>query len=312
MTQSSSRSTLGALALGFIVSACGMGQLARSAAPPAQTAFATSSTTVAPASLAPTESTAAPSPTPSARASAIASLVHCAGSPSGVLGASVHRESTWAGYVAARPPATFSCVEGSWAEPIVDCGAHDAAVQVWVGIGGYTSRDLGITDDNHALEKAGTGVDCVGGAATHYAWHQVEPREPSDIEFAATLDHPGDMVIQGGDRIWAQARYVGEWLRLTVADLSTGEVRSIVSLDPGRQRSSANWVVEGEDGLAVPRFGSVIFRNDMATMDGTLGEVGSTAWLRNEVDEWSDGVMRLNVSPLLAGGATFEVTWVHG
>lgn len=306
MAHPTPRSALGRLALGLVLSACGAGQLPGSGSPPAPVALATSSASAGPS--APPVPT--PQPTPLATPDAIASLVHCSGSPSVVSGASVHRESTWAGYVAAQPPASFSCVEASWVEPTVTCGSRDAAIQVWVGIGGYTSRDLGITDDQHALEKAGTGVDCENGRATHYAWHQVAPRQASDIDFAATIDHPGDMAIHGGDHIWAQVRYFDQWLRLTVANLSSGEVRSITSADPGRQRSSANWVVEGEDGQPVPAFGSIIFRGGTATMDAVLGDVGSTAWLRNEVDEWADGVMRLRVSPLSADGTMFSVTCV--
>jgi len=220
--------------------------------------------------------------------------------------------STWAGYVAALPPGTASCVEGSWIEPVVTCGPSDAALAIWVGIGGYSSVDTNITDDGHSLEQAGTGVDCEGGIPNHYAWHQISPREPKDLPFPPTATRRGDMLIITGDEMWAQVRYSGGSVRLTVADLASGDVRSVTQADSGQHRSSAEWILEGEDGLPIPRFASVTFTGGSMTMAGTLGAIGSVAWHRNEVDEWLAGVTRLRVSALSTDGSSFNVAWTHG
>jgi hypothetical protein len=250
-------------------------------------------------------------PTPQATRSPLETVEHCNGTASTGFGRSVQRGSTWSGYVAAEPPATFSCVEAAWDEPVVTCGAADAAVAIWVGIGGYTSVDLGIFDDQHALEKAGTGVDCEAGAATHYAWHQIEPGEASDQPFGAVAGQPADMAIAAGDRMWAQVRFAGGAYRMTVANRTTGDVRSISQASAGKRRSSANWVVEGETGAWLARFPSITFTGGASTMGGVLGTIGSTAWLRNEVDEWSGGFRRLRVSALSPDGTSFHVTWLH-
>jgi hypothetical protein len=98
---------------------------------------------------------------------------------------------------------------------------------------------------------------------------------------------------------------------MTVANLSSGEVRSVFMADAGLQRSSSEWIVGGEEAEPMARFGEVTFVEGLSTMDGVLGTVGSASWLRNEIDEWSAGVRRLRVSELSADGASFGVTWLH-
>jgi hypothetical protein len=299
------------LAIGLVLALGGCGT---STAPTITPTLVAAAATEAPAPTLPRES---PSPKPTAApvpqstADPAAAIVHCSGTPSTGAGPSIERGSTWSGYVAAQPPGPFSCVEAAWLEPVVSCGAADAAVAIWVGIGGYTSVDLGIFDDDHALERAGTGVDCEDGTATHYAWHQIQPREASDQPFAAVSGRSGDMVIGAGDQLWAQVRFADGAYLMTVADLSTGDTRSISQASAGRRRSSANWVVEGETGEWLARFPSVAFTGGTCTMAGVLGGIGSAAWLRNEVDEWSGGFRRLRVSPLSSDGRSFHVTWLH-
>jgi hypothetical protein len=299
-----------AVGLAVVLNACGTATVPTSALTPtpvaATDAPAPTLVVTNPPSPAPTTI-----PTAKATASALDAIEHCAGAASTGSGRSVARGSTWSGYVAAQPPAAFSCVEAAWVEPVVTCGAADAAVAIWVGIGGYTSRDLGIFDDEHALEKAGTGVDCEDGAATHYAWHQIEPGEASDQPFGALAGQPADMAIAAGDRMWAQVRFADGAYRMTVANRTTGDVRSISQASAGKRRSSANWVVEGETGAWLARFPSITFTGGASTMGGVLGTIGSTAWLRNEVDEWSGGFRRLRVSALSPDGTSFHVTWLH-
>jgi hypothetical protein len=309
MARFSRLAVLGGTAL-MVVSACGGGPLQASSSPGQSTAVPSAAPSAAP--IATPAPTASPAPSPQPSAVAVLQLVHCAGSASTAGGTSVHRDSTWAGYVAALPPGTFSCVEGSWIEPTVTCGAADAALVIWVGIGGYSSHDTGITDDGHALEKTGTGVDCANGIADHYAWHQRDPREPNDLPFPATATRRGDMVVIPGDRIWAQVRFTAGTVHMTLANLTSGDVRTVAQADPGLNRSSGDWIVEGEDGLPVPPFASLTFTAGSASMAGSLGAIGSGAWLRNEIDEWAGGHRRLQVSALSPDGASFRVTWRHG
>jgi hypothetical protein len=308
MTRSLPRSTAIVLAIGLALSACGTGEpsylLPTAPASPAAVLPGPTPTAVAP-------TTAPPPPNPTETPKPVAALVHCTGTPTAGLGDSFHRRSTWAGYVAAEPPGTFSCVEGSWIEPGVACGTGESAVAIWVGIGGYSSNDLHIGDDGHALEQAGTGVDCDHGVARHYAWHQRSPVQADDTEYGPTASQPEPMVIAAGDRIWAQVRFAEGRYRMTVANLTTGQSRAVIQASPGLQRSSAQWVVDAEDGQPMPRFSPIVFSAGLATMEGLLGPMGSAAWLRNEVDLWGDGTMRARISPL-TDGASFSVTWLHG
>ncbi len=306
MARFSRLAILGSIAVALL-SGCSGGPV--KASPTQQTYLATAAPSALPASS--PSPTASPVPTPQRSPVAAATLSHCSGSPSSGVGTSVHRNSTWAGYVAAFPPGTFGCVEGSWIEPTVTCGSVDAALVIWVGIGGYSSRDTGITDDGHALEKTGTGVDCANGVADHYAWHQRLPREPKDLPFEPTATHRGDLVIISGDRIWAQVRFSAGTVHMTIANLTSGDVRTVDQADAGLHRSSGDWIVEGEDGLPVPPFASLTFTAGSASMAGAVGAIGSRAWLRNEIDEWAGGYERLQVSPLSRDGASFSVTWLH-
>ena len=283
-------------------------------APPGATAAITGTTASsrAPSPTASRTTAPAETPTPSPPPNSLAALTHCTGRPASAnRGSSVERGSTWSGYVAAQPPASFSCVEAGWVEPEITCGAGDSAVGIWVGIGGYTSVDLGIFDDGRALERAGTGVDCESGSAKHYAWHQAEPHDASDQPFSPDPTQHGEMVIGAGDRIWAQVRYGDGAYQMTVANLSTEEARSSSQASTGNRRSSAEWVVSGEEGEALARFSVVTFTGGLSTMAGEAGAIGSASWRRNEVDEWSGGFRRLRVSALSADNASFRVTWLH-
>jgi hypothetical protein len=274
---------------------------------------ATTASSQTPSPTPPSTTAPAESPTLSPTRHVIAALTHCTGRPASPdRGSSVERGSTWSGYVAAQPPASSSCVEASWVEPEITCGAGDSSVGIWVGIGGYTSVDLGIFDDGRALERAGTGVDCESGSAKQYAWHQAEPHDASDQPFSpADPTQHGDMVIGAGDRIWAQVRYEDGTYHMTVANLSTEEARSSSQASTGNRRSSAEWVVSGEEGEALARFSVVTFTGGLSTMAGEAGAIGSASWRRNEVDEWSGGFRRLRVSALSADNASFRVTWLH-
>lgn len=295
-----------AVGLGIVLCACDTARVTQSSSPMTTAVVSSVGPSTPPATAHPTTHS-----TPEPTLSAIDAIVHCTGEPSnGLGGASVERDSTWAGYVAARPPGTFSCVEGSWREPTVTCGAADAAVHYWVGIGGYTSSDLGIFDNIHAIQKVGTGVECEDGEPDHYAWHQVAPRESSDQPFDPAPDG-GDLVIEPGDLVWAQIRYTGDAFVMTVANLSTGDMRSTTARGGDGHRSSAEWVVGGEPGEPIARFDSFTFLDGLSTMDGVVGPIGSKAWRRNWVDEWGGGVRRLGVSPLSDDGGSFGVTWHH-
>jgi hypothetical protein len=299
-----------AVAIGLLFGACAAPQVHESAGP-TTAATVTSATFRATATMVPTAMPRASSPpSPQATASAVDALEHCAGVPSIGAGDSFHAVSTWAGYVAAEPPGSVSCVEGSWLEPIVTCGAASAAVAIWVGIGAYDSVDLGIEDLGHPIQQAGTGVDCEDGQAEHYAWHQFQPRESTDHRFR-TPAGGRDMVVEPGDRIWAQVRYTGTASVMTVDNLSTGDVRSINQTGTGRHRSSAEWIVSGEAGEALARFSSVTFTGGLATLGGIVGPIGAAAWNRNRIDEWAGDVKRLRVSTLSPEGDAFRVVWLN-
>jgi len=313
----SRRSAVLAIGLGLVLVGCDTPRAPSSSSPARPVATSSHDGSAAPST--PRTPTATPSaapnttaqPTPDATHSAAERIEHCGGEPAtGLGGSSVQRDSTWAGYVAARPPGTFDCVEAAWREPTVTCGAADAVVHVWVGIGGYTSVDLGIADNIHPIQMVGTGVECEDGVADHYAWHQVGPRQASDLRFEPGLDGE-DLVVEPGDLVWAQIRFANGRFVMTVANLSSGDARSTIERGGGGYRSSAEWVVGGERGEPMARFGTVTIIDGLCTMDGVVGPIGSKAWRRNRVDEWSGDARRLGVSALSDDGGSFGVAWYH-
>ena len=299
------------IAFALLFGAC-QAPLAQQSAAPTATATMASATATSVATIGPAATPRASSiPSPEATATAVHALDHCSGAPSVGMGTSVRAASTWAGYVAAQPPGSVSCVEASWVEPTVTCGTASAAVSVWVGIGAYDSVDLGIEDVGHPIQQAGTGVDCEGGRAEHYAWHQFRPRESTDHRFR-TPAGGHDLVVEPGDPMWAQVRYTGTAFVMTVANLSSGDVRSTTQKAAGRHRSSAEWIVSGEADEPIARFSSVTFTGGLVTLGGIVGPIGAATWNRNRIDEWAGDVKRLRVSTLSTEGDAFRVVWLHG
>jgi hypothetical protein len=192
----------------------------------------------------------------------------------------------------------------------VTCGRASAEVNVWVGIGAYDSVELGIDDMGHPIQQAGTGVECDDGVAEHYAWHQFQPRESSDHRFRLP-DDGGDMVVEPGDRMWAQVRYTGTAFVMTVANVSRDDVRSVTQAGGGQHRSSAEWIVSGEGDEPIASFSTITFRDGIATVGGIVGPIAAKAWERNRIDEWVGDVERLRVSNLSAAGDSFRVFWLH-
>lgn len=298
------------ISLCLLFGACEAPRAQKSADPTAAATLASATASMPATNEPPATPRASSIPLPEATASAVDALEHCGGAPSVGEGDSFRATSTWAGYVAAEPPGSVSCVEASWLEPTVSCGHTSAAASFWVGIGAYDSVDLGIEDLGHPIQQAGTGVDCEGGQAEHYAWHQFQPRESTDHSFPIPAGG-GDMVVEPGDRIWAQVRYTGTAFVMTVANVSRGDVRSIRQKAAGRHRSSAEWIVSGEAGEPMARFSSVKFTGGLATLGGIVGPIGAATWNRIRIDEWAGDVRRLRVSRLSAEGDSFLVAWLH-
>jgi len=85
--------------------------------------------------------------------------------------------TNWSGYVAAVRTSIVTCVEASWVEPRITCPARgDQAVAIWIGIDGFSSRQIGVPP-TASLVQIGTQANCHEGVAFHDAWHEILPAE---------------------------------------------------------------------------------------------------------------------------------------
>ncbi len=107
----------------------------------------------------------------------------------------------WAGYIVGATKGHVTCVEGTWTQPTVRCpSSGQTSVAIWVGIDGSTAVG-GLPDSSATLAQTGTTGDCDHGSATYGAWFEFLP----DVQQIAPMSVP----VKAGDKIWAQARWLG-------------------------------------------------------------------------------------------------------
>jgi Peptidase A4 family len=237
-------------------------------------------------------------------------------------GAATSISDNWAGYVdhpATRLGGHFDRVAGSWTEPAATCpSGHSSYSAVWVGLGGYSSRD-------DALEQIGTDADCSHGGTAHYsAWFELLPAAPVDV----------DIKLSPGDRLTASVTVSGRRATLRLDDVTSGErfsaTRRLSSVDV----STAEWIVEapsqcGPSGnchtLPLANFGEVAFSSATATADRHSGTIEDSDFLATELllrqsgsggtsASAGPGAELVSATPSDSSGAygSFSVNWALG
>jgi peptidase A4-like protein len=98
----------------------------------------------------------------------------------------------WSGYEVYGPnpqTQTFSTVRGSWRQPkALSCSTNENSLAFfWVGLGGAFIN-------SKALEQIGTGIKCVNGTITYFAFYEVLPKQPRYIVISAFTPNPDDLL----------------------------------------------------------------------------------------------------------------------
>lgn len=215
----------------------------------------------------------------------------------------------WAGYAAYGQ--TFSDVKGSWTQPTANCGTSSptspkphghgnggggktapyTAASFWVGLDGYTSG---------TVEQTGTDADCNGSSASYYAWYELYPAAPVNLD-------PSRYPVQPGDQLNAEVNATAG--TLTLSDTSQHWMFTTSASFAGDALSSAEWIAEAPShgrSLPLTDFGTVTFTNATANgkpiPDFTNDQITMVT---------HNGTVRASTSPLGANGSGFSVTWQH-
>ena len=191
-----------------------------------------------------------------------------AGSAGAATSASEQVSSNWAGYVVGGSDSNtqFSNVSGSWVQPTSKCATGQDDAAFWVGIGGddgqsSSSGSPALGDGSStSLEQIGTEGNCTGNGTQYYAWYELVPAAPVQLNLAI---HPGD-------HITASVSVNGNSTSFSLTDKTTGQSFSKTVSSPNPDTSSAEWVAEAPsqcDGsgsctpLPLSDFGTVDFTN---------------------------------------------------
>ena len=233
----------------------------------------------------------------------------------------------WAGYVVGGSDSStqFSNVSGSWVQPTSKCSSGQDDAAFWVGIGGDDGQSSslgqsGLGDGSStSLEQIGTEGNCTGNGTQYYAWYELVPAAPVQLNLAI---HPGD-------HITASVSVNGGNTSFSLTDKTTGQSFSKTVSSPNPDTSSAEWVAEAPsqcDGsgsctpLPLSDFGTVDFSNATATANGHTGPISDPNWTAQPIALGSGGTYDIGYgssqntagaspSSLSSDGSSFSVAW---
>ncbi len=207
----------------------------------------------------------------------------------------------WAGYVVGGSDSStqFSNVSGSWVQPTSKCSSGQDYAAFWVGIGGsgqssssggqssFGQSSLG-DGSSTSLEQIGTQGDCTGNGTQYYAWYELVPAAPVQLNLSI---HPGD-------HITASVNVSGSNTSFKLTDTTTGQSFSKTVSSPNPDTSSAEWIAEAPsqcDGsgnctpLPLSDFGTVDFTGATATANGHTGSISDSDWTAQPIALGSGG-----------------------
>jgi Peptidase A4 family len=212
----------------------------------------------------------------------------------------------WSGYAVetnlASPQAyAFTDVQATWIVPSVGASAssshNNAYSSTWIGLDGDSSN-------SKTVEQIGIEQDFINGKAVYYAWYEMYPKAVVKL----------DLVIQAGDTISAEVKYLGNnTYQLTLDDVTSGHSSAIQIESAKPIRSSAEWIEEGTGRVA--DFNTVTFTNAQATATKptgtTTGSISDPAWQTEEVTLVSkSGGVIATPTALSNDGSSFSINYV--
>jgi len=175
------------------------------------------------------------------------------------------------------------------------------------------------------LEQIGTQANCSGGSAQHYAWYELVPAAPVQL----------NLTINPGDHISARVTVDGRQVVVSLADQTTGGSVTKTLQMSNPDTSTAEWIAEAPsqcDGgatgncqpLPLTDFGNVTFSNASATANGHTGPISDPDWTAQAVQlsgsggypnfiESGGGSQQSSAgaqpSSLSSDGSSFSVSW---
>ena len=188
----------------------------------------------------------------------------------------------WAGYVATAPKEDvsyghpyFTSASGTWTVPTARCGHPKAKSYstVWVGLGGYRSRNQ---------EEVGTDSNCTAaGKPFYYAWFELVP-------YLSYKTFPNiESKVNAGDTVTGLVKVLKPTLvLLQLRDHTRHWTFSKKITFSSQDTTTADWVAEApaecvrftcaEASLA--NFGNVRIRNISAVARGSSGNLRNPGW----------------------------------
>lgn len=214
--------------------------------------------------------------------------------------------NNWSGYVAAPNLAkptknSVSAVSGTWVVPTILHASSNTFCSIWVGIDGYGSP---------SVEQIGTEHDWSGGKQVHYAWFEMYPQYPYEIN---------GFPVNPGDSISASVTYAGNNTFVMTIVNNTRKVfynvPTAYTKSTTAQRVCAEWVVEApwENGvLPLSNFGLVSWGHCTADINNVTGPINNKTWKDDFLIMVTDAnAPKANPSALTANGQGFSVSWKH-
>ena len=208
----------------------------------------------------------------------------------------------WAGYAVETSLSSplngaVTDVKGSWTVPAVNCASSpNSYSSFWIGIDGYSSG---------TVEQIGTDSDCNSKKAVYYAWYEMYPAYPVNL----------NIKVSPGDTINAEVQYVGNnQFKLTLTNKKTSY--STTQTLSGAARSSAEWIAEapsvGGSITNLANFGRVYFTGCQVTLNGHTGPINDNAWQSDAITMVTrNGIVKAQPSSVSKDGSAFSVTWYH-
>ncbi len=208
--------------------------------------------------------------------------------------------SNWSGYAVetnlSNPQSNaVSDVKGQWTVPAVNCSGTTTNTYsaLWIGIDGYSDS---------SVEQTGTEQDCINGIASYSAWYEMYPKPSFRVNIA----------VKAGDIVSARVQYVGNKFVLTLNNVTTGKTFT-TSQKSNAQRQSAEWIAEAPwSGGVLPlaNFGTMLFSNAGATLNGHAGTISDGAWKNDQIIMANSlGIAKATPSSLSLDGSRFSITW---
>jgi hypothetical protein len=221
----------------------------------------------------------------------------------------VRLSTNWSGYAVnstkGEPTSTFTSVQGTFDQPSIVCnGKAGLWVAAWVGLDGF---------NDETVEQDGTFATCNGpGYMTpvYIAWYEMYPAASIEI-----------FRVNAGDVIKPAVTFASGVFSLSIADVTTGESKTVSAPCKSCRRASAEWIIErpelchktGTCFLSpLPDFDLASLSSDTAATEaGGAEPLSSYSPIPMDMVQPRGSTVELldQTNPLNGAGNGFTVTW---